>query len=55
MDEFSKSALLSVIASISIDAVVRRREAGGEGFPQCRFSSKVNKVLSGVDLEPLQT
>lgn len=53
MDEFSKSALLSVIASILyLDAVVRRREAlGGERFPPMQiFFEEANKVLSGVDL-----
>jgi hypothetical protein len=53
MDEFSKSALLSVIASILyLDAVVRRREAlGGERFPPLQiFFEEANKVLSGVDI-----
>jgi DNA helicase HerA-like ATPase len=53
MDEFSKSALLSVIASILyLDAVVRRREAlGGERFPPMQiFFEEANKVLSGVDI-----
>ncbi len=53
MDEFSKSALLSVIASILyLDAVVRRRDAlGGERFPPLQiFFEEANKVLSGVDI-----
>ena len=53
MDEFSKSALLSVIASILyLDAVVRRREAlSGERFPPLQiFFEEANKVLSGVDI-----
>ena len=53
MDEFSKSALLSMIASILyLDAVVRRREAlGGERFPPLQiFFEEANKVLSGVDI-----
>ncbi len=52
MDEFSKSALLSVIASILyLDAVVRRRDAlSGERFPPLQiFFEEANKVLSGVD------
>jgi hypothetical protein len=52
MDEFSKSALLSVIASILyLDAVIRRREAlGGTRFPPMQiFFEEANKVLSGVD------
>jgi hypothetical protein len=53
MDEFSKSALLSVIASILyLDAVVRRRESlGGVRFPPMQiFFEEANKVLSGVDI-----
>ncbi|MBE0411432.1 MAG: ATP-binding protein, partial [Anaerolineales bacterium] len=53
MDEFSKSALLSVIASILyLDAVVRRRESlGGERFPPLQiFFEEANKVLAGVDI-----
>ncbi len=53
MDEFSKSALLSVIASILyLDAVVRRRESlSGERFPPLQiFFEEANKVLSGVDM-----
>ena len=53
MDEFSKSALLSLIASILyLDAIVRRRESlGGERFPPMQiFFEEANKVLSGVDI-----
>ena len=53
MDEFSKSALLSVIASILyLDAVVRRREVlNGLVFPPMQiFFEEANKVLSGVDI-----
>ncbi len=53
MDEFSKSALLSLIASILyMDAVVRRREAlSGVRFPPMQiFFEEANKVLSGVDI-----
>ena len=53
MDEFSKSALLSLIASILyLDAVVRRRESlGGVRFPPMQiFFEEANKVLSGVDI-----
>jgi len=52
MDEFSKSALLSLIASILyLDAVVRRREAlSGAHFPLMQiFFEEANKVLSGID------
>jgi hypothetical protein len=53
MDEFSKSALLSLAASILyLDSVVRRREAlNGARFPPMQiFFEEANKVLSGVDL-----
>jgi len=52
MDEFSKSALLSLAASILyLDSVVRRREAlSGAKFPPMQiFFEEANKVLSGVD------
>jgi len=53
MDEFSKSALLSLLASILyLDAVVRRREAlAGAHFPPMQiFFEEANKVLSGVEV-----
>jgi hypothetical protein len=52
MDEFSKSALLSLIAAILYnDAVTRRREAlGGAKFPPMQiFFEEANKVLTGVN------
>jgi hypothetical protein len=52
MDEFSKSALLSLAASILyLDAVVRRRETlSGAKFPPMQIAfEEANKVLSGVD------
>jgi hypothetical protein len=51
MDEFSKSALLSLIASILyLDSVVRRRESlGGRRFPPLQiFFEEANKVLTGI-------
>ncbi|NJC87295.1 MAG: serine-rich protein [Desulfuromonas sp.] len=51
MDEFSKSALLSLAASILyLDAVVRRRETlSGAKFPPMQIIFEAaNKVLSGV-------
>jgi hypothetical protein len=51
MDEFSKSALLSLAASILyLDAVVRRRETlSGAKFPPMQIIfEEANKVLSGV-------
>lgn len=51
MDEFSKSALLSLAASILyLDAVVRRRESlSGARFPPMQiFFEEANKVLSGI-------
>ena len=52
MEEFAKSALLALIASILyLDAVVRRRSAlGGERSlpPMQIFFEEANKVLSGV-------
>jgi hypothetical protein len=53
MDEFSKSALLSLAASILyLDAVVRRREAlSGAKFPPMQIVfEEANKVLSGVEV-----
>jgi hypothetical protein len=53
MDEFSKSALLSLAASVLyLDSVVRRRESlGGAHFPPMQiFFEEANKVLSGVDV-----
>jgi hypothetical protein len=53
MDEFSKSALLSLAASVLyLDSVVRRRESlGGARFPPMQiFFEEANKVLSGVDV-----
>ncbi len=53
MDEFSKSALLSLAASILyLDAVVRRRETlSGAKFPPMQIVfEEANKVLSGVDI-----
>ncbi len=53
MDEFSKSALLSLAASILyLDSVVRRRETlGGSHFPPMQiFFEEANKVLSGIDV-----
>lgn len=53
MDEFSKSALLSLAASILyLDSVVRRREAlGGSHFPPMQiFFEEANKVLSGIEV-----
>lgn len=53
MDEYAKSALLSLIASILyLDAVVRRREMlDGERFPPLQiFFEEANKVLAGVDV-----
>jgi hypothetical protein len=53
MDEFSKSALLSLAASILyLDAVVRRRETlAGAKFPPMQIVfEEANKVLSGVDV-----
>jgi len=53
MDEFSKSALLSLAASILyLDSVVRRRESlGGARFPPMQiFFEEANKVLSGVEV-----
>jgi len=52
MDEFSKSALLSLIAAILYeDAIVRRRESlAGEQFPTMQIVfEEANKVLAGVD------
>ena len=51
MDEYSKAALLSLLASILYsDAVTRRREAlGGKHFPPMQiFFEEANKVLTGV-------
>ncbi len=51
MDEFAKSALLSLMAVIIyLDAVVRRRESlSGKYFPPLQiFFEEANKVLSGV-------
>ncbi|NCP86782.1 MAG: hypothetical protein CO094_08900 [Anaerolineae bacterium CG_4_9_14_3_um_filter_57_17] len=51
MDEFAKSALLSLMAVILyLDAIVRRRESlAGEKFPPMQiFFEEANKVLSGV-------
>ena len=51
MDEFSKAALLSLLASILYaDAVARRREMlGGKHFPPMQiFFEEANKVLTGV-------
>jgi len=53
MDEFSKSALLSLAASVLyLDSVVRRRESlGGARFPPMQiFFEEANKVLSGIDV-----
>jgi len=53
MDEYSKSALLSLIASILyLDSVVRRRESlGGAKFPPMQIVfEEANKVLSGIEL-----
>ena len=53
MDEFSKSALLSLAASILyLDAVVRRRETlSGAKFPPMQIIfEEANKVLSGVEV-----
>ena len=52
MDEFAKSALLSLIAAVLYeDAVVRRRESlDGQRFPPLQiFFEEANKVLTGVD------
>jgi hypothetical protein len=52
MDEFSKSALLSLAASILyLDAVVRRRETlSGSYFPPMQiFFEEANKVLTGIE------
>src|SRR5258706_3505781 len=52
MDEFSKSALLSLAASILyLDAVVRRRETlSGAHFPPMQiFFEEANKVLTGIE------
>ena len=52
MDEFSKSALLSLAASILyLDSVVRRRETlGGAHFPPMQiFFEEANKVLTGIE------
>jgi hypothetical protein len=52
MDEFAKSALLSLIAAVLYeDAVVRRRESlAGQEFPPLQiFFEEANKVLTGVD------
>lgn len=52
MDEFAKSALLSLIAAtLYEDAVVRRRQAlSGFQFPPLQiFFEEANKVLTGVD------
>jgi DNA helicase HerA-like ATPase len=52
MDEFSKSALLSLIAAILYeDSIVRRRESlAGEYFPTMQIVfEEANKVLAGVD------
>ena len=51
MDEYSKAALLSLLASILYsDAVARRREMlGGKHFPPMQiFFEEANKVLTGV-------
>ena len=51
MDEYSKAALLSLLASILYsDAVARRREAlSGKHFPPMQiFFEEANKVLTGV-------
>ncbi len=51
MDEYSKAALLSLLASILYsDAVARRREAlSGKRFPPMQiFFEEANKVLTGV-------
>jgi len=53
MDEFSKSALLSLAASILyLDAVVRRRESlSGKKFPPMQIVfEEANKVLTGVEV-----
>ncbi len=55
MDEFSKSALLSLAASVLyLDAVVRRRETlGGAHFPSMQiFFEEANKVLTGIESGP---
>ena len=52
MDEFSKSALLSLIATILYeDAVVRRRESlSGVRFPPLQiYFEEANKILTGVE------
>jgi hypothetical protein len=52
MDEFSKSALLSLAASVLyLDAVVRRRETlSGAHFPPMQiFFEEANKVLTGIE------
>jgi hypothetical protein len=51
MDEFAKSALLSLIAAVLYeDSVVRRRESlAGQQFPPLQiFFEEANKVLTGV-------
>lgn len=53
MDDYSKSALLSLLASILyLDAVVRRRESlAGMHFPPMQIVfEEANKVLTGVDV-----